>query len=131
MNDTIKRVLYPIQKRNRLNEVYVLDEPNQTNGASHRYGVSIVREEKDGRKYVEWVVVQFQDGPRNGAGTIHGILDGDLLEMIRDRFKGFQQGAFPSEETAKALEHIDIALMYLNKRAEDRAERGVLGKNKV
>ena len=31
------------------------------------------------------------------------------------------------EETEKALEHVEIALMYLNKRVEDRMERNILG----
>ncbi|MDY4947783.1 MAG: ABC transporter ATPase, partial [Clostridium cadaveris] len=30
---------------------------------------------------------------------------------------------------AKALEHIEIALMYANRRVEDRIERNVLGTN--
>ena len=33
----------------------------------------------------------------------------------------------PTRETACALTHIEEALMWLNKRVEDRIERGVLG----
>ena len=43
--------------------------------------------------------------------------------------KAFQAGPFASEYNEKALEHIELALMYLNRRVEDRIERNVLGKN--
>ena len=39
----------------------------------------------------------------------------------------FQQGPYPSYETAQALYHVEGALMWLNRRVEDRATRGVLG----
>ena len=41
----------------------------------------------------------------------------------------FQAGPYASEYNAKALEHIELALMYLNRRVEDRIERNVLGTN--
>jgi hypothetical protein len=135
MSDNVYRPLNTIQKRNRLNEVYALDNPNQTNGASHRYGIVISRPELAHAENEDpfWMQTNicFQDGPANAKDSTHGVLDVDLLEIVRDRLIGFQNGAFPSEENKKAIEHIEIALMYLNKRAEDRAERGVLGKNKV
>ncbi|HHD2802129.1 TPA: ABC transporter ATPase, partial [Clostridium perfringens] len=34
------------------------------------------------------------------------------------------------EYNEKALEHIELALMYMNRRVEDRIERNVLGTNK-
>ena len=40
-----------------------------------------------------------------------------------------QKGAHIEEYNEKALEHIELALMYLNRRVEDRIERNVLGKN--
>ena len=36
-------------------------------------------------------------------------------------------GDFATDDNAKALEHIEIALMYMNKRVRDRYERNVLG----
>ena len=41
----------------------------------------------------------------------------------------FQDGPYASEYNTKALEHIELALMYLNRRVEDRIERNVLGTN--
>ena len=73
--------------------------------------------------------IQLQCGPRKEEGSIHGVIDTDLLEIVRDRLKAFQAGPFSSEYNAKALEHIEEALMWMNRRVEDRIERNVLGKN--
>ena len=71
--------------------------------------------------------IKFQKGPRNEEGSIGGVLDVDLLEIVRDRLKDFQSGDFRCRENACALTHIEEALMWMNKRVEDRAERRVLG----
>lgn len=41
----------------------------------------------------------------------------------------FQAGPFSSRENACALTHIEEALMWMNRRVEDRIERNVLGRN--
>ena len=71
----------------------------------------------------------MQCGSRKEENSIHGVIDSDLLEIVRDRLKSFQAGPFASEYNAKALEHVEEALMWLNRRVEDRIERNVLGKN--
>lgn len=71
----------------------------------------------------------MQKGPRKEKDSIHGVIDSDLLEIVRDRLKSFQSGPFSSRENACALTHIEEALMWLNRRVEDRIERNVLGKN--
>ena len=53
----------------------------------------------------------------------------DLLEIVRDRLKAFQAGDFATEYNAQALVHVEEALMWLNRRVEDRIERQVLGTN--
>ena len=72
--------------------------------------------------------IQLQCGPRKEADSQHGVIDTDLLEIVRDRLKSFQAGPFSSRENACALTHIEEALMWLNRRVEDRIERNVLGK---
>lgn len=118
--------LLTIQKRNKLNEVYAVDKKGN-GGAHHAYVVF-----KQGVTTTDGAVgaVQFQDGARNVEGSTPGVLDTDLLEIVRHRLQCFQDGAFACEENAKALEHIEITLMYMNKRVEDRAERNVLGQHK-
>lgn len=114
------RKLTTIQKREKLNTVYAIDEPG-AGGANHLYKI-----EANGRDG-EYALIQFQQGTRKDENAIHGIIDTDLLEIVRDRLKSFQNGNFATAYNEKALEHIEIALMYMNQRVEDRIERNVLG----
>ena len=75
------------------------------------------------------LTLQMQCGPRKEKASLHGVIDTDLLEIVRDRLKAFQAGPFSSRENACALTHIEEALMWMNRRVEDRIERNVLGKN--
>lgn len=114
--------LSTIQKRNNLNEVY-RDGEIGPGGAYHEYRVAMLRDDK----HFEALRIVFQKGPRKDPAAQAGVLDGDLLEIVRDRLKAFQAGEFACRENACALTHIEEALMWMNKRAEDRAERKVLG----
>jgi hypothetical protein len=120
------RELSTIQKREKLNKVFASDEPG-CGGACHEYIVYFT----DGciEPVVEGVRIGFQHGARNEEGNTHGVLDTDLLEIVRDRLKGFQSGEYSCRENACALTHIEEALMWMNRRVEDRIERRVLGTN--
>jgi len=61
--------------------------------------------------------------------SVHGILDTDLLEIVRHRLSCFQKGEYSTRENAIALTHIEEALLWMNKRVEDRIEKNVLGTN--
>ena len=119
------RELSTIQKREKLNTVYAVDEAG-VGGASHEYLVLLPTDESDVAIPVE---IAFQNGPRKDPKSIPGVLDTDLLEIVRDRLKGFQSGEFSCRENACALTHIEEALMWMNHRVEDRIERHVLGTN--
>ena len=73
------------------------------------------------------LTVQMQEGPRKDPNAVHGVLDTDLLEIVRDRLIAFQSGPYACRENACALTHIEEALLWMNKRVEDRITRGVLG----
>lgn len=113
--------LLTIQKREKLNDVFVLDEKGP-GGAYHRYSVSTQQEPST---VVSEIV--FQKGPRKDPEAQQGVLDVDLLEIVRHRLSCFQQGPFSTRENAIALTHIEEALLWMNKRVDDRIERGVLG----
>ncbi len=126
--------LSTIQKRENLNDVYMSGEKG-VGGAGHDYIIvkagcsEIINEE-----YIKVVpgdeflcTIHFQEGARKDPDAKHGVLDTDLLEIVRDRLKGFQSGEFATRENACALTHIEEALMWMNKRVEDRIERNVLG----
>ncbi len=117
------RKLNTIQKVENLNIVKAMDERGNGN-ANHLYKIeAIVPDDED----IPFTLIQFQNGARKDPAAITGIIDTDLLEIVRDRLKGFQSGDFATEDNAEALKHIEIALMYMNKRVMDRYERNVLG----
>lgn len=113
--------LSTIQKREKLNEVNAAGEKGP-GGAHHRYDIFTETGECVG-------VIYFQRGPRKEDSSQHGVIDTDLLEIVRHRLQCFQQGDFATRENAIALTHIEEALLWMNKRVEDRVERNVLGTN--
>lgn len=116
------RELDTIQKREKLNMVFATGDIG-LGGSGSKYvvisdtGLQIPREQE----------IEFQTGPRDNKNSIHGVTDEDLLEIVRDRLQSFQSGSLSCRENACALTHIEEALMWLNKRKEDRLSRGVLG----
>lgn len=124
----MKIILDTIQKRNNLNIVRAVGEKG-AGGAMHTYEIVTNEYSPEGAQPV-LSYIQFQHGPRNTAESILGVLDGDLLEIVRDRLKAFQAGEYATRENAIALTHIEEALLWMNKRVEDRAARGVLGTTK-
>jgi len=121
-NASVARImpLNTIQRVRKLNDVFP-DDVRAADGANHRYAIVNIGSET---KIAE---VQFQKGPRNEPGSTEGVLDADLLEIVRDRLRGFQTGEYATRENAIALTHIEEALLWMNKRVEDRVARGVLG----
>lgn len=117
------RELSTIQKRENLNTVYATDEPG-SGGANHEYLITpiIYNNNADFK-----CIIKLQNGARKESDSIHGIIDTDLLEIVRDRLKCFQNGEFATNENDQALIHIEEALMWMNRRVEDRIERQVLG----
>ena len=112
--------LSTIQKRNNLNSVYRCGSVGPGE-AYHDYRVHM-----HGSGDMD-AIINFQKGPRTSELARHGVLDNDLLEIVRDRLRCFQSGDFACHENEMALIHIEEALMWMNRRVEDRAERQVLG----
>lgn len=104
---------------NGLNVVYVNDEVKFS--GHHEYEVC----RKDTGEIL--LKVQYQEGARLDPNSIPGILDLDLMYMIRDRIQTFQKGEFACRENALVLTKIEEAIMWAEKRVKDREERGVLG----
>lgn len=128
-----------IQKENRLNDVFAVDGPGP-GGAYHEYSVCVAGEvfidgvdnvlstEPNYAKENPFLCdINFQCGPRNENGSVSGVLDSDLLEIVRDRLSAFQDGPFACGENAEALLHVEAALNHLDLRQRKRSERGVLG----
>lgn len=114
--------LSTIQKRNNLNMVFRWGEKGP-GGGYHTY--RIVGETPNQDDFS--LFINFQKGARSAPDARHGVLDNDLLEIVRDRLKAFQTGDYACHENEMALIHVEEALMWMNRRVEDRAEREVLG----
>lgn len=117
-------ILNTIQKRNNLNVLYAVGEKGPGN-AYHEYEVLMVPGSEEENATAERIV--FQKGPRKDPESQRGVLDTDLLEIVRHRLTCFQTSDFATRENEMALQHIEEALLWMNKRVEDRFERGVLG----
>ena len=115
--------LSTIQKKEKLNDVYSVDEIGP-GGAHHEYVITKINNPE-----IKFETIKFQCGPRKEEGSTHGVLDTDLLEIVRDRLKSFQAGPYSCRENDCALKHIEEALRWMNRRVEDRIERNVLGTN--
>ena len=124
------RKLETVQKEEKLNDAHSIGEIGP-GGAYHHYMVVKHGETPVAAKQCGTVLadITYQKGPRRESSSISGILDGDLLEIVRDRLKSFQAGEFANEYNAEALEHVEAALEALNRRVEDRIKRNVLGTN--
>ena len=116
------RELNTIQKREKLNTIYATDEKGN-GGANHEYHI-VIEAEEDAAYDVR--IIKFQKGPRKDINSTQGIIDSDLLEIVRDRLKDFQAGPLATKENEHALTHIEEALMWMNRRVEDRIERNLI-----
>lgn len=113
--------LSTIQKTEKLNEVYAVGGKGN-GGAYHEYSIN-----PNDSGDIALAIINFQNGARKDKNSIHGVLDSDLLEIVRHRLQCFQAGEFATRENEIALTHIEEALLWMNKRVEDRIERNVLG----
>jgi len=71
------------------------------------------------------LLLLFQNGvvPENG---LNGVTPEVLLEILIDRFEGYQAGAMACEENDAALTGMRGALEAIQMRRANRRERGVL-----
>lgn len=95
-------------------------DPN-AGGASHNYTVVL-----DGQVVA---TINYQHGPRLEANSTPGITDAVLLAIVADRMACFNAGPYACRENALVRTHVELAMHWERARADDRAKRGVLGKN--
>ena len=83
----------------------------------------------DGGKCMEVLHIQFQHGPRDVEGSVPGVTDVAVLQVIIDRYEGFQAGPFACRENQQVLDALLTAKAHMVMRANTRAVQKVLGKN--
>ena len=116
--------------------IAVVDEPG-AGGASHFYDITGFDTKRNPANrpetgYVNFdrLVIRFQNGPVLECG-VNGVTDEALLAIQIDRLRSFQSGKFACRENAIALTHLEEAMMWLNKRTENRLARGVEGTHRT
>jgi len=117
--ETIKSTDYTVVK--------VMDEPG-SGGACHEYRVFAIIEDDPDEDVSALATVSFQNGAIQEAG-VNGCQNEDLMAIVIHRLQGFQSGDFKCRENAIALTHLETALLWLQKRTDERRARGVEGKS--
>ena len=102
-----------VQKADLINEVYRIGEQQQ-DGAYDTYAIVKIEHEENENPII--ATVKFQKGPRSAKTSRHGILDHELIEIVKDRLELIQKGKYASEENRIALFLLEEALKWLGKR---------------
>lgn len=78
--------------------------------------------------------IKWQDGPLGGEGKPTGptgaFVEGVITAAI-GRLEFYQASKFPCAENLQALTHLRCAMDAMNRRTDDRVERGVEGTHTV
>lgn len=74
--------------------------------------------------------IHFQDGPTKEVG-LNGIFNDDLLIIVLERLKVFQNTEYKCKENEMAIIKIEEALLWLKKRTLNREKRGVQGTSNI
>ena len=76
------------------------------------------------------ISIKWQDGPvdRENDEIQNGAFVEDILEICRKRLQFYQQSPFACDANAEAIKHIAQATDILERRRQDRRNRGVEGK---
>jgi len=105
--------------------VSAVDEPDF--GANHVYEI---RETNSKTSLNLFSKIVFQKGPIKENG-VNGCHNKDLIAIVLDRLQGFQETEFKCRENALAITKLEEALMWLNKRTQNRKKKGVEGTSKI
>jgi len=77
-----------------------------------------------------WIDIKFQLGPVKEVG-VNGTQIERVLEVLKERLEGFQNGDFRCRTNALAITKIEEAIMWLEERTKVRIAQGVEGTNQV
>lgn len=108
---------------NKYTEIF--SEQNKEFNCHHEYSI-----EATGSTGAIFADIKFQKGPIKECG-INGCHNEDLIAIVIDRLQCFQESEFKCRENAIAITKLEEALMWLRKRTDDRAKRGVEGTSLV
>lgn len=100
----------------------------QSDNAHHAYKINVYHDYTTGMDAVpvEEVVLNFQNGGLKEVGA-NGITDQALIAIVLDRVRSFNDGKFRCRENSMVVTKLEEAMMWMEKRSNDRAHRGVEG----
>jgi hypothetical protein len=125
----IGRELYD-HKINRFNrecvDIITTDERASDN-AHHAYTIRVrgFKAPQDAEP-VMYTTLWFQNGGLKEVGA-NGITDQALLAIVIDRMRSFNDGQFRCRENSIIITKLEEALLWMEKRGNDRSRRGVEG----
>lgn len=104
-------------------KVHAMDNVSHGN-ANHEY--IIQKTDAGGIDLDVLGTVSFQKGPIKEFG-VNGVMNEDLIAIVIDRMRGFQDSSYACRDNALALTKLEEALMWLRHRTDERESRGVEG----
>lgn len=121
-------------KNNKFNRECITvstSDQRATDNAHHKYQIVVHPMDKDSGtvvdgKPVEVCNLRFQNGGLKEVGA-NGITDQALLAIVIDRVRSFNDGQFRCRENSVVITKLEEALMWMEKRSNDRARRNVEG----
>jgi hypothetical protein len=93
-------------------------------GSPHHFKI-MTRDEQ-----VDLAEIHFQEGPIKSAG-VNGVMNEDLIAIILRRLYCFQRTEYACKENEMAIQKLEEAMMWINKRTLDRKARKVEGTHKI
>ena len=109
---------------NRFTEVFATDDV--AFNANHEYVIRHFKEDENGASNEIFANIKFQEGPIKENG-VNGCHNEDLIAIVIDRLQCLNQGDFACRENSIAITKLEEALLWLNKRTQDRIARNVDG----
>ena len=97
--------------------------------AGHQYELSNFENKNQRGQILQFI---HKEPIEEGSTTLKTISDGttneEVLEALINRMN-FLNGKFPCRENSIVITHLETALLWLEKRTNDRIKRNVEGKN--
>lgn len=122
-----KEMQFIYGERKGCTAIYAIDKPSPNNNSYHEF---IINYEPDSETSELLGRIKLQNGNFKEFGH-NGIFTEHLLVIARDCLERFNTSKYACQENTLAINNINTALMWLNKRATERVKRGVYGTETV
>ncbi len=116
-------------RNNKFNREHVIVKTadlRSSDNAHHKYVIEVTRDAPKPDWIAERCELNFQNGGLKEVGP-NGITDQALIAIVLDRVRSFNDGPFRCRENSMMITKLEEALMWGEKRGNDRARRNVEG----